>query len=53
MLVQTQLMAIRMELSEPLIFRLTQTKLTQSITLQKPVQNARVRNTFGYKKKNR
>ena len=47
--VQTPLTDIRMELLGPLTFKLTQTKLTQSITLQKHVQNAKVRNTFGYK----
>ena len=52
MLAQIPLMAIRMELLGPLICQLTQTNLTQSITLQKPVQNARGRNTFGFKKTN-
>ena len=49
MLVQTQLMVTRMELLEPLTCQLTQTKLTQSITLQKLVQNARGRNTYGFR----
>ncbi len=49
MLVQTQLMVTRMELLEPLTCQLTQTKLTQSITLQKHALNARGRNTFGYR----
>ena len=47
--VQTQLMGIRMELLEPLMFKLTQTKLTQFTILQKHAQNARGRNTFGCK----
>jgi len=46
--VQTPLTDIRMELLGPLTFKLTQTKLTQFTILQKPVQNARVRNTYGY-----
>jgi len=49
MLVQTPLTVIRMELLGPLTFRLTQTKLTQFTILQKLVQNAKVRNTFGFK----
>jgi len=46
--VQTPLTDIRMELLGPLTFKLTQTKLTQFTILQKLVQNAKVRNTFGY-----
>jgi len=52
MLVQIPLMAIRMELLEPLTYQLTQTKLTQFTILQKLALNARVRNTFGFKKTN-
>jgi len=52
MLVQIPLMAIRMELLEPLTYQLTQTKLTQFTILQKLALNARGRNTFGFKKTN-
>ena len=47
--VQIPLMATHTELLEPLTFKQIQTNLTQFITLQKPVQNARGRNTYGYK----
>jgi hypothetical protein len=39
----------RMELLEPLTFKLIQTNWMQFTILQKPVQNAKVRNTYGYR----
>ena len=49
MLVQIPLMDIRTELLGPLTCQLTQTNLTQSITLQKHAQLARGKNTLGNK----
>jgi ligand-binding sensor protein len=51
--VQIPLMAIRMELLEPLIFNQIQTNLTQSITLQKHALNVKGKNISGFRNSTR